>query len=241
MHPKIKTINLLSIMATKIRLQRRGKKGRPYYHIVIADGRAPRDGRFVEKIGVYNPVANPAEVDLNFERAIYWLQSGAQPTDTVRSIFSFKGVLYKNHLLNGVKKGALTEEQAEARFQSWLNEKEDKYRNKAKEILLTGKEDKKKQLEAERKVKEAREKELAKKRAAELGKVAEAEASEASPETEATPEPEAIAEPEAAPEAAPEPEAVAEPETAPEAESTAEPPVAEEPAPENTEEEKKEE
>ena len=103
-------------MPTKIRLQRKGKKGQPFYHIVIADGRAPREGRFIEKIGVYNPLSKPAEIDINFDKALDWLQKGAQPTDTVKAILSYKGVLYKSHLLKGVKKGAMTLEEAEAKY-----------------------------------------------------------------------------------------------------------------------------
>ena len=95
-------------MPAKIRLQRHGKKGQPFYHIVIADGRAPRDGRFIEKIGTYNPVTVPAEINLNFDKALDWLNKGAQPTDTVRSILSKKGVMLKKHLMIGVQKGAMT-------------------------------------------------------------------------------------------------------------------------------------
>ena len=116
-------------MPTKIRLQRHGKKGQAFYHIVIADGRAPRDGRNIEKIGTYNPVAKPAEIVLDFERALYWVQVGAQPTDTVRSLLSYKGVIYKNHLLKGVTKGALTAEQAELKFEEWLEAKQSKIEN----------------------------------------------------------------------------------------------------------------
>ena len=113
-------------MATKIRLQRHGKKGKPFYHVVIADSRAKRDGRFIEKIGLYNPNTKPAEININFDSALGWLQKGAIPTDTVRAILSYKGVLLKKHLLDGVKKGALTEEQAENKFQNWIKEKEEK-------------------------------------------------------------------------------------------------------------------
>jgi small subunit ribosomal protein S16 len=155
-------------------LQRKGKKGQPYYHIVIADGRAPRDGRFIEKIGTYNPLTKPADIDFDFTRALYWLQSGAQPTDTVRAIFSYKGVLYKNHLQKGVTKGALTQEQADAKFDAWLKDKEEKIAGKVKEVETESREDKKKRLEAEKKVNEARAKELAAKRLAEL-KAEEAE------------------------------------------------------------------
>jgi small subunit ribosomal protein S16 len=155
-------------MPAKIRLQRHGKKGQPFYHIVIADGRSPRDGRFIEKIGTYNPLPNPAEINLKFDRALYWYSVGAVPTDTVRSLLSQKGVMMKYHLLQGVKKGAMTEEQAEVKFQNWMKEKEAKIANeiKAKEEKARG--DKKVRLEAEKKVNEARAEELAKKRLAEL-------------------------------------------------------------------------
>jgi len=111
-------------MATKIRLQRHGRKGYAFYHIVIADSRAPRDGKFIERIGSYNPNTNPATIDLDFERALYWLQVGAQPTDTTRNILSAEGVLLKNHLLGGVKKGAFNEAEADKKFQAWLNSKQ---------------------------------------------------------------------------------------------------------------------
>lgn len=111
-------------MAVKIRLQRKGRKGSPFYHIVAADSRSPRDGRFIEKIGTYNPLTVPATIELNAERAYYWLTTGAQPTDTARAILRFKGVLYQKHLARGVKKGAMTEEQAAAKLQAWVEEKE---------------------------------------------------------------------------------------------------------------------
>ena len=107
-------------MAVKIRLARHGKKGYAFYHIVAADSRAPRDGKFIEKLGTYNPNTNPATIDLNFEKALGWLLKGAQPTDTCRAILSYKGVMYKKHLLGGVAKGAFTEAEAEARFNKWL-------------------------------------------------------------------------------------------------------------------------
>ena len=155
-------------MPTKIRLQRKGKKGQPFYHIVIADGRAPRDGKYIERIGSYNPITKPAEIDIQFDRALHWLQTGAQPTDTVKTILSHKGIIYKNHLLKGVKKGALTLEQANAKFDSWLKEKEDKISGEVKNIELAIKEDKKKRFEAEKKINEDRAKELAAKKASEL-------------------------------------------------------------------------
>ena len=103
-------------MAVKIRLARHGKKAAPFYHIVAADSRAPRDGKFIEKLGTYNPITNPATIELNFERALDWLMKGAQPTDTCRAILSYKGVLYKKHLLGGEAKGAFSESDAEAKF-----------------------------------------------------------------------------------------------------------------------------
>ena len=117
-------------MATKIRLARHGKKGKPFYHIVIADSRAKRDGRYIERIGSYDPNKNPAIIDIDFERALHWVGVGAQPTDTVRAMLSYRGVLYKNHLLKGVKKGALTEAKAEEKFNKWLEEKESKIESK---------------------------------------------------------------------------------------------------------------
>ncbi len=119
-------------MATRIRLQRHGKKGKPFYHIVAADSRAPRDGKFIEKLGIYNPNTNPATIEINFDRALYWLQVGAEPTNTARAILSYKGVIYKNHLIKGIKKGALTEEQVEEKFSKWLEEKEAKIEAKKK-------------------------------------------------------------------------------------------------------------
>jgi small subunit ribosomal protein S16 len=117
-------------MATRIRLQRHGKKGKPFFHLVAADSRAKRDGKFIEKLGTYNPTANPAVIDINFERTLSWVQTGAEMSDTARAILSYKGVLYKSHLINGVKKGALTMEQVEERFILWVNEKESKIINK---------------------------------------------------------------------------------------------------------------
>ena len=107
-------------MSTKIRLARHGRKGRPFYHVVIADSRAPRDGRYIEKVGTYDPNTNPAAINLNFDRALYWLMVGAQPTDTAKRILSYKGVLMKKHLLEGVKKGAFDEAAAEAKFEAWM-------------------------------------------------------------------------------------------------------------------------
>ncbi len=111
-------------MPVKIRLQRHGKKGKPFYWIVAADARAKRDGKFLEKLGIYNPNTNPATIELNLDNSVQWLQNGAQPTDTARAILSYKGVLLKHHLLGGLRKGALTEEQVEEKFDAWLKEKE---------------------------------------------------------------------------------------------------------------------
>ena len=110
-------------MPVKIRLQRHGKKGKPYYWIVAADSRSKRDGKYLEKLGFYNPTINPAQIDLDVDSAVKWLQDGAQPTDTARAILSYKGALMKHHLAGGVRKGALTEEQAEEKFNAWLEQK----------------------------------------------------------------------------------------------------------------------
>lgn len=110
-------------MATRIRLQRHGKKGKPFFHLVAADSRARRDGKFIEKLGVYNPNTNPATIEINFDRTLNWVQVGAEMSDTARAILSYKGVLYKNHLINGVKKGALTMEDVETRFSAWEADK----------------------------------------------------------------------------------------------------------------------
>lgn len=153
-------------MATKIRLSRHGKKGYPFYHIVVADARAPRDGRFIEKLGTYNPNTNPAVIELNFDSAVSWISKGAQPTDTVRSILSYKGVMMMHHLNGGVKKGALTAEQAEVKFEGWLKEKEGKVQSKKDGLVVTAQKDAKDRFAAETKAKEDREKALAAKLAA---------------------------------------------------------------------------
>ncbi len=152
-------------MPAKIRLQRHGRKRYAYYHIVIADSRAPRDGRFIERIGSYNPNSNPATIDLDFDKALTWLQNGAQPTDTVRAIFSHKGVLYMKHLLGGVAKGAFTEEEAKKRFQAWVAEKDSKIQAKKDGISQDASSKKKASLEAEAKVRAEREAAIAKKKA----------------------------------------------------------------------------
>ncbi len=161
-------------MPTKIRLQRKGKKGRPFYHLVVADGRAPRDGKFIERLGTYDPMTTPATIEINFDRSLYWVQVGAQPSDTVRSILSTKGVLLKHHLLKGVKKGALTEEQAEEKFQEWLKDKEAKLQKLISDSRLSEKEKQKKRIEEEQKINEERAEALAKKQAEEKLKEEEA-------------------------------------------------------------------
>ncbi len=113
-------------MPVKLRLARHGRKRAPFYYIVAADSRAPRDGRYIERIGSYNPNTAPATIDLDIDKALMWLNAGAQPTDTCRSILSYKGVMYKKHLLKGVAKGAITEEQSEEKFQTWITAKEAK-------------------------------------------------------------------------------------------------------------------
>ena len=169
-------------MATKIRLQRGGRKGYAFYSIVIADARAPRDGRFTEKIGTYNPNTNPATVDLNFDRALYWIECGAQPTDTVRSILSHEGVYLMKHLRGGVKKGAFDEAAAQKKFDAWKADKQkglDAVREseaKAKKEAIA------KELEAEKKINAEIAKKVAEKKAAAEAAKAEAAAAEAATE-----------------------------------------------------------
>src|SRR5690606_25015590 len=141
-------------MATKIRLQRFGKKGKPFYHVVVADSRAPRDGKFIERLGSYNPNTNPATIVLDFDKTLDWMNKGAQPTDTARAILSYKGVLFKKHLEGGVKKGAFDAATADARFEEWLNSKEGKISAKKDTLASNSAEAKKAALAAEAKKKE---------------------------------------------------------------------------------------
>ena len=143
-------------MPVKIRLQRHGKKGKPFYWIVAADSRSKRDGKFLEKLGTYNPNTNPAEISLDVDGSVKWLHNGAQPTDTARAILSYKGVLMKKHLLEGVKKGAFDEAEAEKRFTAWLEEKEAKIQAKKDGLSAAEAEAKAKALAAEKEVNEAR-------------------------------------------------------------------------------------
>jgi small subunit ribosomal protein S16 len=151
-------------MATKIRLQRHGRKGYAFYHIVIADSRAPRDGKFIERLGSYNPNTNPATVDLKFDRALYWLQVGAQPTDTVRNILSNEGVLLKKHLLGGVKKGAFTEAEAENKFDAWKTDKQTAVHTELSQLSESQRNAAKVRLDAEKAVNKAKAEALAAKR-----------------------------------------------------------------------------
>jgi small subunit ribosomal protein S16 len=142
-------------MAVKIRLQRHGKKDAAFFHIVVADGRAPRDGKYIEKLGVYNPNTNPATINLNFDSALTWMLNGAQPTDTCRAILSYKGVIYKKHLIGGLNKGALTEAQVEQKFNKWVADKESKVNSKKDRLATEGKKKASDKLNAETARKEA--------------------------------------------------------------------------------------
>ena len=171
-------------MPVKIRLSRQGRKKRPYYYIVVADSRTPRDGRFIERIGSYNPNTNPATIDLNFDSALSWLQKGAQPTDTCRAILSYNGVLYKHHLLQGLKKGAFDEAVVEERFESWLKEKKGKIEAKKEKLIDEKATLKKKQFEAETKIREVKAQKIAEKNAVETKESATETQTEAEVETE---------------------------------------------------------
>jgi len=163
-------------MATKIRLQRHGRKGYAYYHIVVADSRAPRDGRFIERVGSYNPNTNPATVDLNFDRALYWVLTGAQPTDTTRNLLSDKGVYMKKHLLGGVRKGAFTEEVAEQKFNAWLTEKERQDETAKTKLSSSKQAADKARADAEKAANKAKAEAVAKKKAEAVAAKIEAEA-----------------------------------------------------------------
>ena len=143
-------------MAVKIRLARHGKKNHAYFHIVVADSRAPRDGRLIETLGTYNPNTDPATITLDQERALYWINTGAQPTLTARRLLSYRGVLLKKHLQEGVAKGALTQEQADAKWETWMQEKESKVNAKKGKLEQETREEMKKRLEAEAKVNKER-------------------------------------------------------------------------------------
>ena len=179
-------------MATKIRLQRGGRKGYAFYSIVIADSRAPRDGKFIEKIGTYNPNTNPAAVDLNFDRALYWLEVGAQPTDTARNILKREGVYLMKHLRGGVKKGAFDEAAMQSKFDAWKQDKDKGLQTRAEIEAQTKKDAAAKELEAEKKINAEIAKKVAEKKAAaqaeEAKAAAEEEAEATTAEAEATTE-----------------------------------------------------
>jgi small subunit ribosomal protein S16 len=166
-------------MSVKIRLARKGRKKQAFYHVVVADSRSPRDGRFIEKIGIYNPITDPATIDINFDKALGWLQKCAQPTDTCRAILKYKGVMLKKHLIEGVKKGAFDEAEADRRFNEWLKGKEEQIEMKKSGLEKLGEDIRKKKLDAEKAIKEARAAEYAKKLAA-IAAEAEAAAKAAS-------------------------------------------------------------
>ena len=178
-------------MPAKIRLQRHGKKAAAYFHIVIADGRAPRDGKFIEKIGTYNPTTNPATINLDNAKALEWLNKGAQPTDTCRAILSYKGVMYMNHLMGGIAKGALTQEQADAKYAKWISEKETKVTGTVDKLANAKKDAYKNRMSAEAAAKESKAAKIVAKNTPpaveELAPVVE----EVTPVAEVTPTPEA--------------------------------------------------
>ena len=214
-------------MPVKIRLSKKGRKKLPYYHIVVADSRAPRDGKFVERIGLYNPQTNPATIELNFDRALDWLQKGAQPTDTCRAILSEQGVMMKKHLIEGAKKGAFSTEEAESRYQKWYGDKAARLKAQTEKITEGKADEMKKRFEAETKVKEAKAQKLAKKLKAQAEEAKEAAEEEAAEEVASATEPAPAEEEVAATEPAPAEEEVAVTEPAPAEEEVA----ATEPAP----------
>jgi small subunit ribosomal protein S16 len=164
-------------MAVKIRLARKGRKKLAYYHIVVADSKSPRDGRYIERIGTYNPVTDPATIELDFNKALGWLQNGAQPTETCRAILSYKGVLIRKHLLEGVKKGAFDEVEVEKRFNEWMKQQEEKIDSKKSKLEKVVDDNKIKRVEAEKKINEKRSEDLIKKNAQLAAKAAAAESS----------------------------------------------------------------
>ena len=170
-------------MATRIRLQRHGKKSKAFFHLVVADSRAKRDGKFIEKLGTYNPNTNPATIEINFDSALTWLRTGAELTETARAILSYKGVLYKNHLLNGVKKGALTEADVESKFAAWVAEKDAKITTKVTDLSSSAEKAKADAFKAEQVTKEAKAKAIEAKNTPAVEEVADEVAEEAVEET----------------------------------------------------------
>ena len=182
-------------MAVKIRLARKGRKKQAFYHIVVADSRSPRDGRYIEKIGSYNPVTNPATIELDFNKALDWLQKGAQPTDTCRAILSYKGILLKKHLLEGVKKGAFDEAEADKRFNEWMKQQEARIESKKSSIEKSADDERMKLVDSEKRINEARAAEIAKKNAKLAAKESASEVAEQqAEEAEAAAEPELTSE-----------------------------------------------
>jgi small subunit ribosomal protein S16 len=181
-------------MAVKIRLARKGRKKKAFYHIVVADSRSPRDGRYIEKIGSYNPITNPATIELDFDKALGWLQNGALPTDTCRAILSYKGVLIKKHLLEGVKKGAFDDAEATKRFEEWMVQADAKIEAKKSGLEKSLDEQMGGRLEIEKRINEARIAKLAKKKAEILAKENAAARAVVEPEEDAAEEAEASAE-----------------------------------------------
>ena len=175
-------------MATKIRLQRKGRKKMPYYYIVVADSRSPRDGKFIERIGSYNPNTNPATIDMDNERALDWVLKGAQPTDTVRAILSYKGVMYRKHLVRGIEKGALNQEQADKKYAAWLESKASKIDQKIQHLKNEMDAETRKSLQAESEIAHKRAQEIMAKRAVAEAPAAEESAAEEGAEESATEE-----------------------------------------------------
>ena len=178
-------------MAVKIRLARKGRKKLAFYHIVVADSRSPRDGRYIEKLGSYNTITNPATIELDFDRALGWLQNGALPTDTCRAILSYKGVLIKKHLLEGVAKGTFDDAEATKRFEEWITQNEAKIEAKKSNLEKSQDDELGKRLSVEKKVNEARAAKLARRNAELAAKAAAGEKAEA-PTEEPAPEQETI-------------------------------------------------
>lgn len=181
-------------MATRIRLQRHGKKGKAFFHLVVADSRAKRDGKFIEKLGTYNPNTNPATIDINFDSTLNWVRTGAEMSDTARAILSYKGVLFKNHLINGIAKGALTEADVETKFAAWLAEKDSKITAKVDGLSKTSAQAKAAALKAEAEAKEAKAKAIEAKNTPAVEEVAVEEAPAAEESTDDAPVAEAATE-----------------------------------------------
>lgn len=232
-------------MPTKIRLQRHGKKRYAYYHVVVADARAPRDGKFIEKLGSYNPNDNPATIDIDFDRCLHWVKTGAQPTDTCKALLSYKGVMHKDHLDRGVLKGAMTQEQADKKFEAWMKEKESKIAGKVDGLAKATADAEKARMDAEKAANEKKAAEVLAKTSALAAEAAAAEAPAVEEGAEAATE-EAPAAEVATEEAAPveeakaeEPAAEAKEEAAPAEEKKEEAPKAEAKEEAPAEEEKK--